>query len=639
MATYYVIKDPISPGTLRYLANTWPNPNGTDGIGSVTLTTILNLASNNTIVIDGGMSGLSYSGTELGSSGTLSSYRANLIIRMTSINDPDYADHIGLVSLISSSGAILLSTVVMSNFNFTSLIFESTSSGGASCLFDLNITSGVFNDCSIINNYGSHTSGVVLLRDSSSNVTFNNVNFSGSGNNIYILQNNGRLTVNGGYMDSTNLTSKAAINSSGTGIIGVINGLTVTGNDGTSNGNMAISIGTCSSFVVSDCDISHYGSTPIITTGSSGNISIFRNTIYNCRGYGLINNSPAAQIYDNDIHDIAYSGNGYGIYNNANECSIYENIIYDIDAIGIYNLGNNNNIYCNRTYNCWNGMNRGSGGLGTGIFLGNGASANRVYRNYVYNNFTGITIATNSGTGANAVFSNLVYQNHINDIDQQQDSGVNHELIYNNTVLHSPSYTIGGDAYIGHGIAIHVLAKKSKVINNVVIVNQAIITCDGLAYSQTNTNLVEIISDYNQVYATCQDANIGTLDFLGYTSMSAWRSAIIFHGNGKIKGLDGTVDSVEIHSSDTNPLFVSSSDFHLTPSSPCVASGYDLGETYSIDYDGISPYSYGGYGRGAYVYPGVFFSKFNKLDNIVGLAFSKISGVSTPNLYKLNNFS
>ena len=635
MATYYVIKDPSSMGYVRYLANTWPAANGSNGTGGVTLSAILNLSSNSTIIIDGGVSGLSYSGSELGTSGTLSSYKANLVIRPANISDPDYTSHNGGVSFISSSGAILLSTVVMTGFNFTGFVFESTAAGGGTCLFDLNITSGTFTDCSIINNYGGHSSGVVLVRGATSNVTFNNTNFSGTGNNMYILQNTGALAVNDCIMDGTRITSHAAINCSGSGSTTLLHALTITGNSGSASGNMAISAGVCSSFTISNCDISNYGATPITISASATNVLIFGNNIHNGTGYGITNNSSGAQIYNNVINNITYSSNGYGIYNNSNNSSIYENIIHDMDGSGIYNLGNTNNIYRNTIYNCWNGLARGSGGVGSAMMIAGGSSGNKIYRNYVYNNFKGIAIATSSGTGANIIYANLAYHNYVNDIDQQEDAGVNHEMIYNNTVIHSPDYVIAGNDYIGHGIAVHVRAKKSKVINNIVIVNQAASTCDALTYSSTTDVLVEVISDYNQVYSTCPNGNIGTLDFVGYTTMSTWRAALIAHGNGKIKGLGGTVDSVEAHSSDTNPLFVSDSDFHLTPQSPCIASGNDLGSEYAIDYDGISPYTYGGYGMGAFVYPGVFFSQLSKINNINGLTFSKICGVSTSNLSRL----
>jgi hypothetical protein len=309
----------------------------------------------------------------------------------------------------------------------------------------------------------------------------------------------------------------------------------------------------------------------MIVSASSTNVSIYENTIYNCKGYGINNSSASAQIFGNLIHDITYSGNGLGIYINAANCSIYKNTIYNIDAVGVYCVGNTNKIYSNVVSNCWNGSIRGSGGSGSGIVLAVGASGNEVYDNYVYNNFRGISVANSSGTGANEIYSNLVYYNYVNDIDQQEDAGVNHELIFNNTVIHSPDYVISGNSYIGHGIAVHVLAKKSKVINNLVIINQAIATCDGLEYSQTSVNLVEVISDYNLVYSTVTDGNLGTLDFIGYKTMSGWRAALIAYGNGKIKGLDGTVNSVEAHSLDTNPLLTS--DFKLPINSPCIGSG------------------------------------------------------------------
>lgn len=639
MGAYYVIKDPLNPGSLRYLYGAWPNPNGSDGVGNKSLTAILNTSSNTTYVMDGGTSGLVYSNTELGTGlaqGMLSSYKSGIRLQIATSNDPDFNSHNGEVTFLAIAGAILLSTVSMNSFTFKGITFKSTSAGASNMMMDLNTTTGLFDACKIINNYGLHTSGSVLIRGNGTRITFADLQYSGTGDNIVILHNDGTLTVRTCNIDASNIHSHAAINCSGSTVFLESSDITGSGGDG---GNMAVAIGGVSYCEMSGCNISNYGNSPVLIASNARGVTIVSNTISGCVGYGIINNSPSAQIFNNTIHDIVYNSNGYGIYNNANGCSIFGNTIYNIDANGINNVGNNNDIYGNIVYNCWNGLVRGSGGVGGAICIGGAASGNKIYQNYVYNNFTGITIATSTGTGANAIFSNLLVHNYVNDIDDQYDSGTNHELIYNNTVIHSPDYVISGNAYIGHGIAVHVHAQKAKVINNIVIVNQAVITCDGLAYSQTNDNLIEIISDYNQVYSTCDGANIGTLNFLGYTNMVAWKTALIANGNGKIKGLDGTVNSVEAHSSDQNPLLVSSSDFHLTAVSPCINTGYDLGADYAIDYDGLSQYSYGTYDRGAFLYPGTFLASFSKLDNIVGLSFSQIAGIQISNIAKLNNFS
>lgn len=635
MSTYYIIKDPLNAGKIRYLLNTWPAPDGGNGTGNTDITTLLNLASGNTIVVDGGASGLTYSGTELFTNSTLSPFRSNFTFRSPISSDPSYTSHNGLVTFLAANSAVVFAATSASNITVSNFIFQSTTSG-ASKLLDFNIASGTVSNCTIIANSSSHTN-VIAVRGNGTNMTFSNLTYSGTCNANVILHTNGTLTVSGGNIDASHIASNAAINSSGANVIVVIDLLTLSGNVSSTSSGFGISVNTDISFTLTNSIIYNFNTSAIITSNSNS-VSIHGNLIYNItNGYGISNGSAGANIYNNTIHDVTYASNGYGIYSLASNCTIYNNIIYNVDAMGIYIGGSTSNVYLNTIHDCWNKLARGKGGIGSGIGLVDSASGNLIYRNYIYNNFIGISFDIAAGTGANAVFSNLVVNNYISGIDDSADTGINHEMIYNNTVIHNPSYAIGDSTYVGHGITAHIAAKKVKVINNIVIVYQASGQCDGLSYSRTNDNLIEVISDYNQIYAAVPSAVIGTLDFVLEETMASWISLLKSSGNNKIHGLDGTVDSVEAHSSDADPKLISSSDFHLSGASPCINAGYDLGSSYSIDYDGISQYSSGTYSIGAYAYVGiltisyidnVLLSNISKLYNLTNTIFGKVLGHS-----------
>lgn len=635
MSTYYIIKDPLNAGKIRYLINTWPASNGSNGTGNTDITTVMNITSGNTIIIDGGISGLTYSGTELFTNSTISPFRSNFTFRPPISADPDYSNHNGLVTFLAANSAVVFAATSASNITISNFIFQSITSG-ASKLLDFNIASGTVSNCTISANSSSHTN-VIAVRGTGTNMAFSNLTYSGTCNANVILHTSGTLTVSGGNIDASHITSNAAINSNGSGIVVTIDSLTLSGNTSGAGGGFGVAVGTATSFTLTNSTIYNFNTSAIITS-STNNVSIHGNLIYNItNGYGINNGSASANIYNNTIHDVTYASNGYGIYSLASNCVVYSNIIYNIDAMGICMGGSANDIYLNTVHDCWNKLARGKGGIGSGIGLVGSASGNLVHRNYIYNNFVGISLDIVGGTGANAIFSNLVVNNYISGIDDSADTGVNHEMIYNNTVIHNPNYAIGDSTYVGHGITAHIAAKKVKVINNIVIVYQVSGQCDGLSYSRTNDNLIEVISDYNQIYAAVPHAVIGSLDFVLEETMTSWIALLKSSGNNKIHGLDGTVNSVEAHSSDANPKLISSSDLHLSGASPCINAGYDLGSSYSIDYDGISQYLSGTYSIGAYAYVGiltisyldnVLLSNISKLYNLADTAFGKVLGHS-----------
>lgn len=105
-ATYYVIKDPLLENRIRYLANTWPAADGSDGTRTWMAVLFGSVASGDSVIISGGVAGgsVTYDGelSEYGD-GIPDTGQTNQIIRGAISTDPDAANHTGTV-IFSGTG-------------------------------------------------------------------------------------------------------------------------------------------------------------------------------------------------------------------------------------------------------------------------------------------------------------------------------------------------------------------------------------------------------------------------------------------------------------------------------------------------------------------------------------------------------
>ncbi len=310
----------------------------------------------------------------------------------------------------------------------------------------------------------------------------------------------------------------------------------------------------------------------------------------------------ANAVTNSAIYNSTYIASTAGIYDyNTPTLSVTGNEIYGA-AIGV-SLWTADSLVLTGNYIHNNGTGVYPGGTGSGVFIWGGTAGANISRNRVDQNYINLLHTVTAGTGANLIAYNLVTNATLNSIDVEGDfAGANPQLIYNNTIYHSPSAS-NNPVYTGHGIAIQSNGKNAKIGNNIIVVDAGGVStnCNGISVSDTY-NAVWL--DYNDIYLAQAYGAIGKLVSSSYTTLATWQAAV--QADAKLAGLDGVQANAESHSISINPLFVSASDFHLQPGSPAINVGVDVGLT--VDYEGkpvpatgpvdIGAYQHGHLGHG-----------------------------------------
>lgn len=572
-ATYYVIKDPANANKVRYLENTWPASNGSDGTGNTSISAVIALGNNNTIILDGGSAGVSYSDTELTGDNLATISTTGWIL--TSSTD---AGHDGTVTL-SFDSSIRRYNITGAGNTISGLTIASAGTGGGLYV----ISSSANLTFTNVNFTSSAATGPNIIKSAGS-LTLTNCNYSGSVNNTFLAMTGGTLAITGGTWDLSSCTStRLAIITGGDSVD--ISGISFTGPGSRSITSHPILIASVASVDIHNNTITNAGYISISVTGASTHCHISGNTISGGQDYGINvgANSNGAMVHDNIIHDIAYGSTGIKI--TSDSCEVYNNSIYNTSLYGISLTGTNNKAYMNTIHDVWNASNYGAGGVGTGIIILTTGTTNEIYRNNVYNCYLGIQCSTSAGNGGDKIYSNIVRSSYINGIDINGDPGVNHIEVYNNTVYHNPDATIGGGDPVGHGIDVQSSGKKAKIANNIIWVNKlggGTNNCQGLYFNKTGGAGVisEILLDHNLVYGITNavlgrviDDSAGTNDA---TTLAGWQTIVATKASNLIKGMDGVVASAESHSLSADPLFKSATDFSLKGASPCINAGADV---------------------------------------------------------------
>jgi len=202
-----------------------------------------------------------------------------------------------------------------------------------------------------------------------------------------------------------------------------------------------------------------------------------------------------------------------------------------------------------------------------------------IHHNYISGGDYGIALKGGSGGGANTFTTGKVYSNII--VNQRVSGviikGVKDVPIYNNV-----AWEVGAAT---HG-ALYIIAYDGNDSTGIVSKNNIFYTDTYSVYMDATSSL---ISDYNVLYAN--SGAYGYINGTTYSSWSSWQTA----------GYDA-------HSTNLDPLFVSSSNFHLQSTSPAIDAGVEL--QLGTDYEGtVVPQ-----GRkpdiGAYEYPLGLWTRF-----------------------------
>ncbi len=246
-----------------------------------------------------------------------------------------------------------------------------------------------------------------------------------------------------------------------------------------------------------------------------------------------VSHNTVAQIDEAGISLASGSATSYQLKDNIveyNDVSLCAQTFDDSNGIGTSRSGGGNIIRYNKSYN--NGLDPVTM-RGSGIMIDENSNGEQVYYNIVYGN-------TSSGIGTSGD-TTLIYNN----------------TLYNNSV---------GIALFYSGIT-HDSSANSLIKNNIILANgdQGYITVRAEAVASGGN-----VFDYNIYYGSSKG------------SPFSWDT-------GGPPAYDHTwaqwqVHNPETHSYIADPLFVSTSDFHLKPSSPAINAGVGVGLT--TDYEG-----------------------------------------------------
>jgi hypothetical protein len=345
-------------------------------------------------------------------------------------------------------------------------------------------------------------------------------------------------------------------------------GITFRNNNDGSDGVVSLGYNTIADVTFQNCIIEKGYGVGVYINGAVAptNATISNNTIQNNARWGVHAAFPFTGTLI--INGNTISGNGFdsvinnqqydGIHGKIDGASIYDNIVHDNGTIcravnecsGIYYSTASAavvNIYRNTVYNHPNG----------GAIQVRGSS--NIYQNKLYGNSgSGVDINTNGAINvAHVIYYNLIYGNGLiasaasKGIGVVKEAGQMSLTLYNNTIYQNTSAAGGSEVKIDQDLT--ALTMKNNIINT---------TATRYALSMVTQTAATI--DNNLIYK----ANVKPVYY--NADERTWAT---WQGYG--------FDTVGVNA---DPLFISTSDFHLQSTSPAINAGVDVGLT--KDYEG-----------------------------------------------------
>lgn len=313
-------------------------------------------------------------------------------------------------------------------------------------------------------------------------------------------------------------------------------------------------------------------------------------------------------FYKNSIEVVAdgtYDWNFFGeLWHNKGDCEIYDNIFYGHGTLDI--AGFNNDIIAGNTFSYKIHDNQFINNTKVDPVLLGPSNYSHQYAitiegtdheyMYIYNNLIqrygyGIEIATGSSTT-----SGIPARNFLHD----------HFYIYNNIFedMGYATYTYSAAIVLINEVNDPGYTNTSSnwwIVNNVM--TGANRCYNGIRFTAIGTvsniniknNIIYDFSSYG-IYITKRTTDVTTISSSAFTYNDLYSNGNTIYINGGISGA-GTVD-ISTGNITTNPLFISSTDFHLQASSPCVRTGTYIDTWLTTDYDGqgwLNPPSMGAY--------------------------------------------
>jgi len=446
--------------------------------------------------------------------------------------------------------------------------------------------------------------------------------------NLYFYQ-----TV-GGVVSNCNLTHWSGVSVQNVYINDDDSGTTIFSGNIIKYGFYGIRIAACGNKItLQNNTISNTTNRPVyIINSGCFSCEIFGNEIYNYSSYGISIGTGNGNLVvrENTIYD----GTG-GIITQSDNGTYSSNIISNI-LTGFSILdSDNNSINSNIVYDAWNGLYYGGGGDGTGIYVSGSSEGNEIYKNNISSSYVGISYNSDSGNGGDRIYYNLLRDSIVNGISLGNDGGVGFTESYNNLVIHNPSEN-NDAAYTGHGLVAQVSISRVKFANNLIIVEpnypSAPSNSNGLAISNTGSNIIEALTDYNHL--DLKDTTYGYAFKHNSTQMrtlSSWLLGIQL--DSKIKDLNGVFSQAGDHTStgDSGIVNLEDNNFSLQWNSSLIDAGTDL--NFTIDYLG-NPI-YGAPDIGAYEYQ----PPYNITSDLINTSVSKNIRIYKNGKFRYVNYS
>jgi|GEM_PF-1429116 len=324
------------------------------------------------------------------------------------------------------------------------------------------------------------------------------------------------------------------------------------------NGIIAFTFSNCSYFELSNNTFApqSWGCLYVITerTGDFNDFFIHHNDISACAfGIRFVPGAASSimhnvQVYNNNLHDFhsqlsgEVHGDGIQYYNTPDVAASFDRYI---DGFKIFN---------NRFYGDFSQVS-GSGGAMTALIYLSGASQGvEIYNNLFTPQYSGSQ-------------SPNFFESFISLRDNPNRGG--HHKIYNNTFV-TP---------VSGGQAAAILEDDTRYPSPALDIKNNIFSNFNWAFDLRSTNHT---IDYNDEHFV-NDMGKWAGNFVG--SFANWQAL----------GLD-------VHGISANPVFVSSSNYHLSQTSPCIGKGADLSAIVTTDIDGNTRPGSAGFSLGACEY-------------------------------------
>lgn len=574
-ATYYATN---FSGTYRYAQDAWPTAGSTACSANHIQGCLASVGANNTLVMDGGASGTSYTGA--GNNPAIQNNGQTL--RGPIATDPDFATHGGAVTLSGSNATqinvnkkdnVTISNLTLTSYTSQGILLSNTDTALTALTIEDVVFSGANAQAIYVAVSGTGSLGALTLSDLTvgAGTMTNGINISGGG----LITN---AAISNIAITSTGITTNGI---SCVGVVSpVINTVTVSGTSGVNTG---VLIQTASgTWSATNITVSSADTQGIYLLANTGAGTVSSSTVSGPIQFGvLVGNSNMTALTISGVTASGYSTAGFRV--DASSGATSSNITFSGCAANSATVGSTADgfqaiITSGVTSNITFSECTADGATNDG-FATYGAVADVVFTRCTAKN-NGTNGLANSGDGFTthstptvSLYSNLAYDNWRDAFGIGSTGGTIN--IYGNTAYSNGTNVEptsgGGCLYTGSATGATINFKNNICQDNYPYELR-------WKYGQT------VVADNNLYLHTGNGATESKFASVDLTDDSTDNEVEMTWATYH------TTNAKETSSLYADPLFVSAAtgDFHLQAASPAIGSGQVLADTYQWDCDGKS---------------------------------------------------